>query len=99
MIKYHVFYAELMCLCELISRLNSKVSWILSYVENFLTSFAIFYEWGALFIYILHGKKIEQPIEKLSESFLDLSLNWAAVGELKNGAQTTIMAVLCITTQ
>jgi len=38
-----VFYVELMCLYELISRLNSKVSWILSYVENFLTSFAIFY--------------------------------------------------------
>jgi len=36
-------------------------------------------------MHILHGKKIEQPIEKLSESFLDLSLNWAAVGELKNG--------------
>jgi len=36
MIKYHVFYAELMCLCELISRLNSKVSFIFSYVENFL---------------------------------------------------------------
>jgi len=34
MLIYHVFYAELMCLCELISRLNSKVSWILSYVEN-----------------------------------------------------------------
>jgi len=39
-------------------------------------------------MYILHGKKIEQPIEKLSESFLDLSLNWAAVGELKNGVFT-----------
>jgi len=25
-----------MFLCELISRLNGKVSWILSYVENFL---------------------------------------------------------------
>jgi len=33
-------------------------------------------------MHILHGKKIEQPIEKLSEIFLDLSLNWAAVGEL-----------------
>jgi len=42
--KYHVFYAELMCLCELISRLNSKVSWILSYVvvENFLNIFCDF---------------------------------------------------------
>jgi len=75
MIKYHVFYAELMCLCELISRLNSKVSWILSYVENFLNIICDFYEWGALFMHILHGKKIEQHIEKLSESFLDLSLN------------------------
>jgi len=36
-------------------------------------------------MHILHSKKIEQPIEKLSESFLDLSLNWASVGELKNG--------------
>jgi len=36
-------------------------------------------------MHILHCKKIEQHIEKLSESFLDLSLNWAAVGELKNG--------------
>jgi len=36
-------------------------------------------------MHISHSKKIEQPIEKLSESFLDLSLNWASVGELKNG--------------
>jgi len=34
-------------------------------------------------MHILHSKKIEQPIEKLSESFLDLSLNWWSVGELK----------------
>jgi len=86
MIKYHVFYAELMCLCELISRLNrSKVSWILSYVENFLNIICDFLLMGALFMHILHGKKIEQPIEKLSESFLYLSLNWVAVCELKNG--------------
>jgi len=52
-------------------------------LRTFLTSFAIYYQWGALLMHILHGKTIEQPIEKLSESFLDLSLNWAAVGELK----------------
>jgi len=43
-------------------------------------------------MHILHGKKIEQPIEKLSESFLDLSLNWADVGELKNGVQQSHVA-------
>jgi len=71
MIKYHVFYAELMCLGELISRLNSQVSCILSYVENFLTSFAIFLPMGgALLMHILHGKKIERkffgPFAQLS---------------------------------
>jgi len=80
-----MFYTEFMCLGELISRLNSKVSWILSYVENFFNIICDFLLMGALFMHILHGEKIEQPIEKLSESFLDRSLNWAAVGELKNG--------------
>jgi len=51
--------------------------------RTFSTSFAIFYEWGALFMHILHSEKIEQPIEKLSDSFLDLSLNGASVDELK----------------
>jgi len=83
MIIYHVFYAELMCLCELNSRLNSKVSWIFGYVENFLNIICDFLLMGDTFMHILHGKKIEQPIEKLSESFWDLSLNW--VCELKNG--------------
>jgi len=43
MIKYHVFYAELMCLCELISpsRLNSKISWILSYLCGELHYFTL----------------------------------------------------------
>jgi len=45
---------------------------------------------GALFMHILHGKKIEQPIDKLSESFLDLSLNWTAVGVLKNGGNNVM---------
>jgi len=63
--------------------LNSKVSWILSYVENFFNVICDFLPMGALLMHILHGKKIKQPIEKLSESFWDLSLNWAAVGELK----------------
>jgi len=73
-----------MCLCELISRLNSKVSWILSYVENFLNIICDFFTNGGYFFCIFYMvKKIEQPIEKLSESFLDLSLNWAPVGELK----------------
>jgi len=48
-IKYDVFYAGLMCLCELISRLNSKVSWILSYVENFLNIICDFLRMGGTF--------------------------------------------------
>jgi len=73
--KYHVFYTELMCLCEIISRLNSKALWILSYVEKFFNIICDFLLMGALFVHILHCKKIEQPIQKLSENFLDLSLN------------------------
>jgi len=49
MIEYHVFYAELMCLCELISRLNSKVSCILSHVENFLNIICDFLRMGGTF--------------------------------------------------
>jgi len=49
MIKYHVFYAELMCLCELISRLNSEVSWILRYVENFFNIICDFLLMGGTF--------------------------------------------------
>jgi len=64
-----VFYAELMCLCEIISRLNSKASLILSYVENFFNIISDFLQMGAIFMHtILHGEKIEQPIEKFSES-------------------------------
>jgi len=55
-----------MCLCGIISRLNRKALWI------FLCYFLLM---GALFMHILHSEKIEQPIEKLSESFLDRSLN------------------------
>jgi len=37
-------------------------------------------------MHILHSKKIEQPIEKLSKSFLDLrSIEHPSVCELKNG--------------
>jgi len=83
--KYHVFYRELMCLCGIITRLNSKALLILSYVENFFNIiwYFLLIGGGALFMHILHSEKMEQPIEKLSESFLDLSLNWASVGELK----------------
>jgi len=67
--------------------------WFINLWWNFLIVFSSYAEnfnirrkmGGALFMHILHSKKIEQPIEKLSESFLDLSLNWASVGELKNG--------------
>jgi len=62
-----------------INRSTSKASWILKYVENFFNIICDFLLMGALFMHILHDKKIEQPIEKLSESFLDLSLNWASV--------------------
>jgi len=49
MIKYHVFYVELMCLSALISRLNSKVSWILSYVDNFFNIICDFLLMGGTF--------------------------------------------------
>jgi len=40
-----------------------------TYVENFLTSFAIFYKWGALFIDILHGKKLSTLSKKWAKVF------------------------------
>jgi len=60
--KYHVFYRELMCLCGIISRLNSKALWILSYVENFFNIICYFLLMGALFMHLLHSEKIKQPI-------------------------------------
>jgi len=58
MIKYHVFYAELMCVSYIISRLNSKVSWIFSYVENFFNIICDFLLMGALFMHMYMVKKL-----------------------------------------
>jgi len=47
--KYNVFYTELMCLCEIISRLSSKALWILGYVENFFNIICDFLLMGGTF--------------------------------------------------
>jgi len=70
MIKYHVFYAELMCLCELISRLNSKVSWILSYVENFFNIICDFLIMGGgHFLCIFYMVKNWATYQKIERKF------------------------------